>query len=227
MKDFIKIYIQDHREAFDEGIPGGHVWKNIRYALDKPSGKDNLEAFLEANRETLDSETPSLDVWGRIGSALPASNHAPKRVVMSWKQSIGRIAASIALLLSGIGIGLWYAHQGEKAEAGMAMSEVSHEYAELEQYYQRDISVKQVRLSSFSGSQPAEVHADMEQMDNVMSDLRKELAQVPPGNREQVVRAMIENYKAKAAILQKVLDHLDESQTGTNNSGKKHEIKSL
>jgi hypothetical protein len=45
-----------------------------------------------------------------------------------------------------------------------------------------------------------------------MLELRGELANVPPGNREQVVRAMIDNYKAKAAILERVLERLEKAQ---------------
>jgi hypothetical protein len=156
---------------------------------------------------------------------LPLAKQPAIKVTMGWQRSILRAAASIALLLTGVGLGLWYAHHDEKAIAGMAMSDVSHEYAELEQYYQRDIAGKQVKLSSFSGSQPAEVHEDLDQLDDMMAELRQELANVPEGNKEQVVRAMIENYKAKTAILQRVLERLE--QTKTTNSGKKHEIKSI
>ncbi len=60
-----------------------------------------------------------------------------------------------------------------------------------------------------------------------MEQLRQELAIVPPGNREQVVRAMIENYKAKTAILQRVLERLEESANGGDNRKQSNAIKNI
>ena len=66
----------------------------------------------------------------------------------------------------------------------------------------------------------------MQQIDLAMQELRAELTDVPPGNREQVVRAMIENYKAKTAILQRVLERLEPTKTDQNDK-KYHETKHI
>ena len=58
-------------------------------------------------------------------------------------------------------------------------------------------------------------------------ELRQELANVPPGNREQVVRAMIENYKAKASILERVLERLEESKPNQENSKQRYETEKI
>jgi hypothetical protein len=218
-----------NRILLDTETPADHLWAGIDQALSgRPSaGHDSIESFIAANRDHLDDAVPDLRVWSGIDQTLPASPRQAIKVQIGfgWQRSILRAAASIALLLTGVGLGLWYARHDDKAMAGMAMSDVSHEYAELEQYYQRDIAGKQVKLTSLNGSQSAEIHEDLEQLDDVMTELRQELATVPPGNREQVVRAMIDNYKAKTAILQRVLERLE--QTETNNSGKKHETKRI
>ena len=136
-----------------------------------------------------------------------------------------RIAAAIGLLVAGVGLGLWYA--GTQQTSNMAMGEVSGEYREVEQYYQRDIAGKQQKLASFVGYQPAEVDEDLKQLDQIMSELRQELANVPRGNREQVVRAMIENYKAKASILERVLERLEESKPEKINSTQQYETDNI
>lgn len=216
------------RVLLDTEMPSASVWAAIERELDAPAPPKTLEHWIQQNREAMDSEVPDLRVWAGIEQSVAGKASGKAKIIpMNWQRSLLRIAASITLLITGVGMGLWYAHQGEKAEAGMAMSDVSTEYAELEQYYQRDIAGKQVKLASFQGNQPAEVHEDLDEMDHVMEDLRKELADVPEANREQVVRAMIDNYKAKAAILQRVLERLESSKTETNNSGKKHEIKNI
>ncbi len=261
MKDFVKIFIQQHRDAFDAAVPGAHgwpglermlgrlpdadalerqlmcdrilldtevpselLWAKIENDLDQQDGKTDLETFIRQNRDSFDTELPGSQAWEHILEAMPRK----KAVVVhiGWQRSLMRIAASLALVVAGIGGGIWYERQSS-TQAGMAMSEVSGEYAELEQYYQRDISSKREQLASFKGNQTKEVAQDLEQMDQIMEQLRNELASVPPGNRDQVVRAMIENYKAKTAILQRVLERLEESNNGGDNSKRSNGFKNI
>lgn len=213
------------RVLLDTEIPSERVWAGIEKALNDPEkgSRDPLERFISEHREALDSEVPDLRVWAAIAKETPARAHI---VRIGWQRSLMRAAAAVALLVTGLGLGMWYARSAQPG--AMAMSEVSNEYAELEHYFQGEIAGKQQKLASFTGSQPAEVHEDLEQLDNMMAELKVELANVPEGNREQVVRAMIENYKAKAAILERVLERLEAStKTETLNSDSKNEIKNI
>lgn len=262
MNDQIKIFIQEHRHAFDAEKPGAHGWKSVEKTLDRLKTADGveryvmlnrilldtenvpdtvwtgidehlekcrqttaLERFICENREGFDTETPDLRVWSEISGALPETKPTAKRIGIGWQRNLLRVAASIALLVVGVGAGIWYARSS--GESGMAMAEVSQEYAELEKYYEHDITDKKEKLAMFTGSQSADVMQDIDQLDRVMAELRQELANVPPGNRQQVVRAMIENYKAKAAILQRVLEHLGEVQNGDNQRKLSNETKNI
>jgi hypothetical protein len=214
-----------NRVLLDTETPSERVWAGIEQSLNelKNNEFDPLENFIRENREALDSEIPDLKVWANVAKAMPAK---ARIVGIGWQRALLRAAASVALLIVGLGLGIWYARSGEPPM--MAMSEVSSEYAELEQYFQRDIASKTQKLATFTGSQPIEVNQDLQQLDNVMAELRQELADVPEGNREQVVRAMIENYKAKAAILERVLERLEQSiQTETKNSNSGNETKNI
>lgn len=211
-----------NRVLLDTETPSERVWAGIEQVLEEQK-HDSLENFIRENREALDSEIPDLKVWANITKATPTK---AKIVGIGWQRALLRAAASVALLIVGLTAGIWYARSGEPA--AMAMSEVSNEYAELEQYFQRDIAGKTQKLATFTGSQPVEVNQDLQQLDNVMAELRQELANVPEGNREQVIRAMIENYKAKAAILERVLERLEQSiQTETKNSNSENETKHI
>lgn len=222
--DALERLLMNDRMLLDTKLPSDQLWANIEKDLDRPNEHLDLESFIKQNREMFDAGLPQGPVWENISKSLPK----PKalKVHIGWQRSIMRIAASLALLVTGIGAGIWYERQDGTA-SGMAMSEVSGEYKELEQYYQRDISVKREKLASFTGSQPAEVGEDLEQLDALMDQLRLELADVPPGNREQVVRAMINNYKAKTAILQRVLERLEQSNNGGDNSKQSNGIKNM
>lgn len=260
MNNSIKIFIQQHRHAFDAEIPGAYNWNGVEKALERlktadglerhllvnrilldtalpadgvwtgikshlDAGSDTLdvEGFIRQNRESLDTETPDLRVWKNVIATLPAPKATVVRV--SWQRNLIRAAASIALLVVGLGAGIWYARSTDGS--GMAMAEISPEYAELEQYYKHDIRGKKDKLATFTGSQSADVLQDIEQLDRIMEELRRDLATVPEGNRPQVLRAMIENYKAKAAILERVLESLEEKQKENDNSKLSNEIKNI
>lgn len=267
----VKIFIQQHRNAFDLALPDAHCWQGVvrvlnrlphadalertvlldRLLLDtqmpsdqvwagicaglencEPSTPDPLEQFISTNRIQFDAAEPDLNVWRKItGVVDEAAPNIAKRLEITHNKPAQRrfsayflrAAAAIALLITGMGAGFWYAQSSRPSE--MAMSEVSSEYAELEHYYQRDIAAKQQRLANFTGSIQAGVTDDMADMDRVMAELRLEMVHLPPGNREEVVRAMIENYKTKAKILERVLQRLEQHTPKTNQQEQQHDSK--
>jgi hypothetical protein len=219
-----------NRVLLDTATPSDGVWAGIERALPGAdcAGGDALERFICDNRDEFDHAVPDLRVWAGIENEVPAAPTAKlpvKRVSITWYRPLLRAAAAVALLVAGIGMGIWYA--GSRQPTEMAMGQISSEYAELEQYYQQDISGKQVKLANFAGNQPAEVYDDLKALDQVMNELKLELADVPAGNREQVVRAMIENYRAKAAILQRVLERLEQANPENLNSKQNHETENI
>ena len=222
--DALERQLMCDRILLDTETPSEAVWAGIEITLNETAGNTSLESFIRQNRDAFDLETPDEKAWESIAGNLPKPRAI--KVHIGWQRSLMRMAASLALLIAGIGGGIWYERNGNATE-GMAMSDVSGEYKELEQFYQRDITVKREKLATFTGSQPAEVGEDLEHLDEIMAELRRDLADVPPGNREQVIRAMIENYKAKMAILQRVLERLEQSNNGGDNSKKSNGIKNI
>lgn len=222
--DGLERFLLLNRPFMDTVETPANLWNAL-----EPQLPDNLEQFLLKQREMLDTASPSGELWNQIAAELPAATtKAPGRIVQfRGFQQLARIAAAITVLLCALGLGYWYgAQQGAATTAGMAMSDVSPEYAELEDFYQRGIEQRKNELAVLAGNRDVDVLNDLKLMDASMLELKKELADVPPGNREQVVRAMIENYKAKLAILQRVLEHLQPSPSDSKNSGK-NEVKSI
>ncbi len=226
--DLLEQHIAINRVLLDTEVPASCVWENISAHLDGQHGSsDTLECYIRLNRAEMDMAIPDANIWNGIEKIIPpGARPIAKKAAINWQRGLLRVAASLTLLIAGMGIGTWYA---QYSSDGMQMADISSEYAELEQYYQSDIAVKQRKLASLSGNRPAEVEVDLAQLDQMMQELRQELADVPPGNREQVVRAMIENYKAKTAILKRVLEDLDTTrqQPDNENSDAGHEIKNL
>jgi hypothetical protein len=210
--DEMARFIAANRLEFDNRDCPNNVWANIVETLPRnvtaseTHQADNIESFINENRAAFDRETPDLRIWEQLSKQ---KEKAPA-LRISWPRQLVRSAAAIGLLIAGVGIGMWYSSSQQKQLAGMRMSDVSPEYAELESHFERDIESKKASLAKFTSNvSSTEVFNDLTQMDNIMEDLRRELADVPPGNREEVVRAMIENYKTKAKVLERVLKALD------------------
>ncbi len=219
--DTLEIHLMIDRPLLDLDEPNTNLWDGIVNRLDGGS-TDGLERYIKSNRSDFDVAIPSNDLWNRISGQVPTlSASKPKLIAIHWQHNIMKLAAAVAILIAGIGLGVWYATPSAQ-DQGMAMSEVSTEYAEIEQYYQGDITKKQAHLANFTSNQSSDITQDLDQLDHMMQELKVELSKVPLGNREQVVRAMIENYKAKASILERVLDRLEPTNT-TNTSPNKSE----
>lgn len=228
--DKLEKYLLRHRFLLDVEEPPAGVWEAVEKQVavpDQPGA--SLETFIRQNREAFDSALPDPGIWTGIESA---NRPASPRLKVHWHRHLLRAAAAILLLLVGVGLGICYSHRVDlpASSDGMALGEVSPEYAELEAYYKRDIAVKREKLATFTANRSSDVEADLQQLDQVMGELRQDLAGVPPGNREQVVRAMIENYKAKAAILQRVLEYLEAAPVSPDtpiHNSTEHETESI
>jgi hypothetical protein len=209
--DALERFLLDHRFLLDAAETG---WNRLA-AQPAPTATDPLEDYLLQKRGDLDAALPSGTIWRRIEAELPIEKPAGGALrALPWGRALLRAAAAVALLLTGAGLGIWYAGTtNNRAAQGLSLSELSPEYAELERYYQHDIAGKKEKLAEFAGYRDQELLADLQQMDKIMEELQRELADVPPANREKVVHAMIENYQAKAAILQRVLEYLQQSST--------------
>ena len=211
--DSIVHFIAINRSLMDTATPNIQVWDKINAALTPPKAtvntQDSLEDFIQHNRSDFDSEIPDLKVWNQV------SRHTESvgKLQVSWYRRMGRFAAAIALLLIGASLGLWYGQQQQDKYVGMKMSDVSKEYAAIEQQYEREIKHKTSKLARFaSNPSTSEIFGDMEQMDKTMEELRIELSKVPPGNQEQIIRVMIENYKIKSMVLEQVLEAMQSQQ---------------
>ncbi|HAD14911.1 MAG TPA: hypothetical protein DCF33_20990, partial [Saprospirales bacterium] len=73
MSDSIKIFIQQHREAFDEALPGAHGWTGLARMLDRLPDADELEKTLMYNRILMDTEVHSEALWDKIEQELDQS----------------------------------------------------------------------------------------------------------------------------------------------------------
>jgi len=183
--------------------------------------KDQLEDYIRDNREAFDDAVPSLKVWAAIDKELStqttSDTKATGRRFPLWR--VMTMAASVVLLL---GVGAILGSQlnfGNGSKESLASdSEVSREVEDMKSYYETEIKNKEAKLVHYN--ERKNIAPDLAQIDEHLEELAEELRFVPAGSEEQVINAMIESYQAKAAILEKVLENLEnkKGQTTKNNS---------
>jgi hypothetical protein len=165
---------------------------------------EKLEKFILDNREAFDTEIPDLKVWAALDKQLnqtAAPTQAKVIALSSWLPKM-RIAASVALLVAtGISIGFYL----KSNTAPPTLAEVSPEHAEMERFYQKEIEKKERLLVQVANNEAPEVKQDLQAIDQVMIELREELMNAPKGSREFIIKNMIESYKNKVDILERVL----------------------
>ncbi len=123
-----------------------------------------------------------------------------------------RVAAAIAMIFAGSAAGIYFL-SGGKADVNRLSNEIYLEMQETEQYYGLMVSQRYEELMPFLASDPVAnemLTADMEELDNVYTELKKDLKD--NASNPEVVEAMILNYRVKLEILEDLLNQLKEKE---------------
>jgi alcohol dehydrogenase class IV len=100
----------------------------------------------------------------------------------------------------------------------MSLSDVSPELAEVEQYYSHQVDKKLAQLANFKNTEEPYLQKDLQELDQWMRDLQKDLSLVPKSKKEAVINEIIDLYKTKLAILESVLTTIQSSNQNNVNS---------
>jgi uncharacterized protein HemX len=162
-----------------------------------------LEDFIRSNREALDQTDPPTDLFDRIQEQLPAPvpQQQPRVIHLGLRQVAAAAAVILMAFLAGMGISGW---QQQQIQA--RATRIQPDFAEAEQYYRIQVRQRIRQLETTAGNNEA-VLSDIRQLDQLMEELRHELSQAPVGAEEQIVANLIQTYKIKIDILEKVLEH--------------------
>ena len=193
------------RDEFDLAVPSLKVWANIESDLDDTSG-DGIEQFISRERESFDTAIPSLKVWSDINKDL--SQRKGRRVKFRVWKSLS-IAAAIALLLVTGGVVGTYIAQPEQASIASQderINEIVPELQEMEDFFNKEVNNRIQQLASYQHDNL--VKEDLAQLDVVMDELKQELLSAPRGTEQQILNNLIESYKTKLAILERVLERV-------------------
>lgn len=185
--------------------------------------EDKLERFIRDNRPAFDTEHPGLGLWNRIEQELPRAATGPTRQRYPLGYPLWRVAAAVLLLLFAGGlIGQQLGKEVVDEQQLAVLEQIAPEFSDLESYYEGRINAHKAQLANYRDD-PA-IQADLEQIDQAMAELRDELLSAPAGDQQLIVENLINSYRLKLDILERILDRLQSMDPSTPNHDETDEI---
>lgn len=186
--------------------------------------KDKLEQFIAENRAAFDEEGPSPELWNRISKPEPLIRN------INWKGYVLKAAAAILIFMVA-----WFGRElinpsingFANDEAQNIAPEQEEQYRllmEAELYYSSRISDAKAQLLTLAGNDKTiinDLDLDLSELDNIFEDLKNDLKE--NGDNEEVIEAMIQNYRIKLDILEEMLRQMNYSGAKSETNDK-HEI---
>ena len=177
---------------------------------------DKLEKYILDHREKFDDQEPDPAIWERIDTGK-----APV-IRINWKDIAWKAAAVAVIFLAS-----YYFHDymssrkqasqnlaGNNAEINSPML---RQLLEAEAYYTSQINLRKEEVFRLTASDPDvrhEVDLEMVDLERVFQELKADLKD--NADNEEVIEAMIQNYRMKLDILEEMLLRLKQSNDSQN-----------
>ncbi len=169
--------------------------------------KDRLEEFVRSHSQEFDVYEPNEALWGQIEKTI-----RPKKVI-PWRYYISRAAIIIFLIgATLIGQRIWMKHGQNIARGNKEVELNIPELTEAEIYYTGMINSKLEEVKPLLTEHPsleAELNTDLSELDSIYKSLKNDLKD-DIANQE-VIEAMIQNYRLRISILEDMLNYLESS----------------
>jgi hypothetical protein len=181
---------------------------------------DKLEEYIRKNREDLDIHSPSSGLWKKINSNL--GNEKPSFI--KW---FSIAAMVIVILCTGI-ILLRIGKSGTAQDTELNSSSINAggnpHLKETEIYYNNLVNSLYREATPLLTGNPEvrkELTTDISQLDSICSEIKKDLKDNVAN--QEVVEALIQNYRIKIRLLEDMLTILKENENNQEKN-KSHEL---
>lgn len=171
--------------------------------------KDKLKIFTEQHREEFEVYKLDLDqTWKVIDEQL--DKNTGNGLLIPWIK-IMRVAAILIVIMT-IAVGYYLNNQRLSIDKnGIALHSISSELADTEAFYAIQIDEKINLIKVTAGSIDSEVAAQLEIFDLDYMSLKKDMKD--NADSEEVINAMIEHYRLKLAMLEKILEEIQKDDS--------------
>lgn len=181
---------------------------------------DKLEQFVLENRDEFDDLKPSENLWSKIEGDLPPL----KRKEFSITRVLLRVAAVVIIFVSSY----FFHDMMNKNTDNQQVAELPHSesfktFVEAKMYYSSEIQYKKQELFQLTSSTPEiqkSINAELSDLDDLFVDLKEDLGD--QANNDEVIEAMIQNYRIKLEILEEMLQQIKLKNRKNNNHEEIH-----
>ncbi len=187
--------------------------------------KDYIEEMIETNLEALNDNEPMEGHFARFEEKLKKQHRAGR---FGWKTVLKVAAAVVFVLLATNQAFIYLSSDGQgilkrqAAQREITLASVSAEYGEAEYYYRTSIEAGLEQWNSLvadgiiSEQEQATMSEEFEEFEQRYQSLQKDLAANP--NDERVINAMLEVYRGKLAVINMIVNKLEEVKQQKNTS---------
>ncbi len=176
--------------------------------------KDKLKDHIKENLPQFELYQTDIDsIWDNIEKTL---DNEQKKNQFQWKPFL-KIAASIVLIFVVGFTAIRFANNSQKYQDGVSLAEISPELAEAEFYYSRLVDEKFALIRSVNNQLDPLIAREIGVLDSDYQDLKKDLKDNM--DNEEVINAMIQNYRLKLQILEQILDNIKPNEKEKNEEG--------
>lgn len=181
--------------------------------------KDKLEDFVISNRNEFDEFEPREELWDRI-----QQKRKPVRK-LQWRTIAWQAAAAVAIFISSyfffdvMNSDPTQSQNQQIAEQSPVEDEKMQMLMEAEMFYTSKINSTKEELFHLSGNDNdfmKDLDLDLEELDEVFNELKKDLKDNT--DNEEVIEAMVQNYRLKLTILEEILLQVSKSSNKNENT---------
>jgi len=176
---------------------------------------DDFEKNIRKNRQEFGGERPNREkMWANIEKRLPAPE---SKIIPLWKRTGFRIAAGFLIVLGFAA--LLFTANSNADQAGLAIQE-SNEMLEINMHYKKLVDLQLRKLEAnqtLTASDKKEFIQYISDLEKENDSLKKELEDNL--DNQEVLKAIISNYKKQIDLIEKLLERLDQPKTNKDETG--------
>ena len=161
--------------------------------------EDRLEKYIKNHRKEMDILDPPAASWDKIVREMDASSsNRGNRGMRPLMLFISGMAATLVIGLLGF-LSYQYINQSTYTD-GMVSTTLPKEYLAIEQDYITQVNNKMEELDALKVDKT--ILDDLSQLDAIYQELKAELLSSGGMNQDQIIEAVIKNYKTKIELLE-------------------------
>lgn len=171
----------------------------------------DLDNIIQENRSSFDAFEPDDGHFDRFEQKLNEFNSKNKQSKFSFGYLLKAAAVAVLMILSGLWVYDNFSNQTIKQ--GIALSDVSPEYSEVELYYTQQVNKKYNEIDNLNfidSTQKSILMDELHEMDKMYEGLKKDLTTNP--SDERVINAMIKHYQLKVEVMNQIVLQLEQAK---------------